>query len=939
MSFDIDMVIFSIFLIGNIWYGLYHCRGITNIREYAVGDRNFSTMTVIITIVASYIGGGFFSHNLIETYRDGLYYMIPAVFDSIGLTIVGYFVIPRMSEFLGDLSVAESMEKLFGRKARVVSALTGIIASVGILGIQFKVAAKILELMFGTSGFYSTIISAAIVIVYSAFGGIKAVTFTDIIQFFTFACIMPIIVMVVWQSFQGDKSILKVIEASNKFNYKEVFDLSNPKLHYALWLILFFVYPWFSPMMFQRITMSKNINQAANSFKIAGVVCLSVQLLIMLIGFLIFVENPGLEPNNLLKHVINTYTITGFKGIVAVCIMAMIMSTADSLINSAAIMFSHDLCKPLGFKWAQDEVKVSKIFTLISGVGALYFALKKASIFNIALFSYGFYISVLAPSLAYAIFGFRSSEKSVLIGMAAGFLAYLIWEYNFSHITIIESFVVGIIANTCFLFGSHYVLNQPGGWVGIKRPEIPRQMKDDRMRYWKKFKNQLTRFNFIEFCIMNRPINSSIYPFLGFFSVLSVFISIYVLPHDIYNQHKWLITFVYNVVLFISCYFLTYQIWPMAFRSSRFISIAWTLGSFYVLVCAPAIMTIITNFAHVQLMGLFISITVAAILFRWQMVILMLVSGFLLSFVFLRNFVDFYVSPDTVSMEFKLAYVLLLLSSSLIAFLKPMQQHADQVKRKVYDAEVEIRNLSEKVLGLLNMKQEFLNNINHEIRTPIHHIGFSAEAMNREFDNYTEDEKKEHVSIIYQGYKRIVEYIDDILDLSTLTSNKANLEYTLINFEELVHEVLDECRDMYLTSTEVQFVVKSDAENLMIYCDEDKIAQTIRHLIKNAIEYGSKRNIEINISNKLLNIGDRSVLGIQFTINDDGVGIPSNELHKIFGPFIQSSYTQKISGGRGLGLALAETIVRMHKGIIWAENNAHKSGATFSFIIPVYNDN
>ena len=125
------------------------------------------------------------------------------------------------------------------------------------------------------------------------------------------------------------------------------------------------------------------------------------------------------------------------------------------------------------------------------------------------------------------------------------------------------------------------------------------------------------------------------------------------------------------------------------------------------------------------------------------------------------------------------------------------------------------------------------------------------------------------------------------------------------------------------------------ADDLIVACDEEKMWQALRHLIKNAISYTPKGMIEITLSNRMLVVNDNSVEGIEFAISDEGIGVPAHEISHIFGPFIQSSYTKKISGGKGLGLSLCERIIQMHKGTIWAQNNIDKPGATFQFIIPL----
>ena len=466
---NFDILIFSIFLAVNLAAGLFHSRSVTNIEQYAIGDRNFSTNTLVSTIVASWLGAGFLSYTLAETYSQGLYFIIPALADSLGLVLIGYVFVNRMDEFLGKLSIAEAMGDLFGGKVKFITALTGIVISVGILGAQFKVASKILELVFGASGIYATLFSAGIIILYSAFGGIKAVTFTDVIQFFTFAAILPIIAIVILNSMDNPNAVLVTINTHPSFDITQVFDLNNPRFYKMLGLAIILL-PNFSPMIFQRIAMTRSTAQAAKAFKIAGLVCFAIQFCIVCIGVFLLSDNPALNPNDLLTYIMDHYSYPGFKGFVAIGIMAMIMSTADSFINAGSVIFAHDLCRPLGFKWTENELRVSKIFAIISGILAVFIALKFERILSIIILVFGLYMSVVSLSFMLAIFGFRSSEKSVLIGMIAGAIVFFIWQFKLFGINSdIDSCAPALFANAAFLFGSHYLLSQPGGWVGIKK--------------------------------------------------------------------------------------------------------------------------------------------------------------------------------------------------------------------------------------------------------------------------------------------------------------------------------------------------------------------------------------------------------------------------------------------------------------------------------------
>ena len=109
MNFNIDSAIFISFLIFNLAVGLFYSRGIKNIKEYAIGNRGFSTGAISATIAATWIGGGVLSQTITETYKNGLYFIIPALGNGLMFIIIGSFFVIRMAEFLSALSIAEVM--------------------------------------------------------------------------------------------------------------------------------------------------------------------------------------------------------------------------------------------------------------------------------------------------------------------------------------------------------------------------------------------------------------------------------------------------------------------------------------------------------------------------------------------------------------------------------------------------------------------------------------------------------------------------------------------------------------------------------------------------------------------------------------------------------------------------------------------------------------
>ena len=467
MKLDFDLIMFFAFLAINLSVGLFYGRGVKNIRDYATGGRDFSIATLTATLVATWVGAGTFQNTLIETYRQGLACLIPALLSDAQILLIAYFFIPRMTEFIGNLSIAECMGSLFGKNIRIITACIALLRCVGILAIQFKLSAKIFELIFGASGMWVTLTSAGVVIIYSTFGGIRAVTFTDVIQFLTFGTIIPILLVFMWHDVGGYDVVSATIANSPLFSFSGLLNAGSLKTYNLISIIILFAIPQFSPSVFQRILMAKDIKQAQASFKIASLFIPLISLSIAAMSVFVLADNPNLDPENVLKHIFNKYSYMGLKGLCAIGVMAMVMSTADSLINSMSVTFAHDICGPLNLKSEDNFFVASKFFALFSGVCALLIAFCFSSIFKLIITVFGFYVATVAVPFILAVLGFRSSATSVLIGMfgAVGVGALLKFLYPD-----LDPYGYSAIANAVFLFASHYLLRQKGGWIEDKDP-------------------------------------------------------------------------------------------------------------------------------------------------------------------------------------------------------------------------------------------------------------------------------------------------------------------------------------------------------------------------------------------------------------------------------------------------------------------------------------
>jgi Na+/proline symporter/signal transduction histidine kinase len=929
MQFNIDTGIIIMFLVINFSVGLFYSRGKTSLREYAVGDKKFSTGTIAATIIATCIGGGFFSGAITESYRQGLYFIIPAMGEPLCLILIAYFFIPRMGEFLGNLSIAEALGNLYGKYVRVISAIAGIFVCIGIVSLQFKVGASIFKVFFGIDGFYAILVCAIITTIYSAFGGIRAVTFTDIIQFFTFGTIVPIISLIIWGTLKDPNVVFSTLTQSPLFDYRNVFDFSNSRFINTLFLLLFFLIPSFQPVFFQRILMAKNTTQGKSAFLIAGVVCLVLLLVISWVGILLLADNPNLDPDNLLSHIILNYNYTGLKGLTAVGILAIIMSSADSYINSASVLFTNDILKPLNLKKIRliNDLNIASSFAFFTGITGFILAFKGNSVLEQLLLIFSFYAPVVGTTLILTILGFRSTNRSVLIGMAASVITVIYFKI-FSEI---ETIIPGMLANLICLIGSHYILGEKGGWVGIKNLTSLNMIRSNRRIKIKYIVNYIYNFNFITFCRQNAPKEDYIYSIFGIFCIISVFSTIYSMPTELQQQNDVMIKFIYHTVLIISTVFITYPVWPPLLKQEKFIVLTWNIAIPYVLVFSPTLLVIISNFGQFQLMILMLNMLIIALFLRWQISIFLI---FITAFASI-SFYKWYMGLNSLdlnlgTLQFKIMYCLLLVSSIVLIFLKPKQELQEKTEEK---SDYLAHKLEDQTLELkksLELKQEFLRNLEHESRTPITGISSMGQVLWDNYDKLSEQQRRQGIKDIAKSSERLNSLISNILDLSKLSGLNYQLKIEDINFSELVYERVKTCKKLYTEDKykDFQELILDITDNIIVSCDKDYITTAIDNIVINAMQYCTDGKITI-----ILYQNEQEVI---FKVQDEGIGIPKEELYDVFGAFTVSSKTKTPAGGRGVGLALSKKVVDLHNGRIWAKQNSDK-GVTVGFNLPLKN--
>jgi nitrogen-specific signal transduction histidine kinase len=229
----------------------------------------------------------------------------------------------------------------------------------------------------------------------------------------------------------------------------------------------------------------------------------------------------------------------------------------------------------------------------------------------------------------------------------------------------------------------------------------------------------------------------------------------------------------------------------------------------------------------------------------------------------------------------------------------------------------------------LEEKNTFLDYISHEIRTPLHYIYNISQFLHENFDNMAPFERKEQIASIFDNSRYLKDLVNELLDLSKFNAGKMIFNFSEIDLQQLISNVMDRCQKLYLLNNSKLSIVfvSNNITKAMVLGDKIKIHQLIMNLLTNAIKYTNEGVITIILNS--INYNGRPHW--QCNIIDQGIGIPDSELELIFEPHVQGS---RAAFTVGTGLAICKEIVNAHQGKIWAENNDNK-GARITFTLPL----
>ena len=817
----IDLCIIVGYLVLTLVIGLYQGRKVKTMKDYAIADRNYSTPIMVAAVAATAIGGATTIGVSEKVFSTGIIFLFAYFGDAVYKLLIAKFIAPRMSEFEGLFSVGDIMGKIYGTKIKIITGIAGTLYSVGTLAAQISALGYLFYYFTGLDHVWGILIGAGAAVLYSTFGGIRAVTITDVIQFAILIIIIPITCSIGLSYVGGFEILIQKIPPSH-------FDFSSSKILEYLGLFIIFSLPLLSPAITQRLLMSKNTDQMIQTMKVTAAIEIPFLIVVALIGLIALVIGSNIEAQMALPHVIATILPVGLKGLAIAGMLAVIMSSADSFLNSASILFVHDVINPIrnyNNKNSSDvlELKLAKFYTFVFGLIAIGIAMSFDSIMDIVIMARYFWGPVIIAPLILGIFKFKIVRSAIYVGMVGGLVTFFIGKFFITPFYKINSLVPSIIINILLVFIWHYYKKKEFCFFN-KSNSNKNNCRKELYVLTKKFLSSLTSKNFLE--ALRERINEygAEYVLFGVFCTLN-----YIVPFFMWSTNPEtdsLILFFRLTGAFL-CFLLIIKdhLWD---KFEKYFPIYW-YGT--LLFCFPfftTYMLLINNFKLFWIFNSVLSIFILNLLVDSLSFVVILITGIifaLLIYTFLQGEIIY---PQDFETIFLCIYMFIFSAVVGMVFSR----------KKEHFNKIQIESL-----------KSMAGAIAHEMRTPLANVMLkgrilerSAESMEKALQESSErstltlkDEVK-GLSKLSQSLLRVTKGTQNLIDLllNNLSQNFENLPQKPLSMKQCLEHTLEEFSFKPEHQSKVHVDMTSDFEfngNL------DLIMHVFFNLLKNSLYF------------------------------------------------------------------------------------------------------
>ncbi|MDF3047887.1 MAG: putative periplasmic sensor histidine kinase [Candidatus Midichloriaceae bacterium] len=869
----IDIAVIIGYLILCLVIGLYKAGKIKTIREYTLGTGYISTTVLIFTIFATYIGAGSTVGTVEKIHSMGLIFAVTLLLQPLFWFITAKIFASNIHIFkkAGCMSVSDIMGALYGQAGKWVTNGFSIFLSIGMIAAQIGAIGYLFNYFLGISHLQGVVIGFGVLVIYSLFGGIRAVALTDTFQGLVILVAIPVACAIAFHEIGGYNGMLEKLPLSHiSIEFTEANSL------FLASMIFYGLLPVSEGTFIQRFLMATDSDQLNKALKVVAIISLPLAIIIGMIGFLIKAKAPEIDPNIAFFYLIGHYLPIGITGLLITGILAAIMSTADSWLNTTSVLCAHDIAKGLFPKLNdRQELLIARFSVLvISGLSATL-ALANPSLMGLLWMAGNFWFPIVLIPMAAGFLRLQTNQQSFIASAICGVLGVMLGRYIIGEFATI-SLLLGAISSAIGLFGMHY-------WQVLNKEDISNDLfskynsiatitnnNKNPFSVSKQFKGQITRYKDYGYLLSGLGM---IY-FLG----SSFFMA--------FSDMKILYVVVYlKAAAAILCFGLSiYELHLTQKQQAKYMPTYWNLVLLY---CFPFLSTYIAlvyNGSMPWMINLMLSAILLYVFSGWFSMIFLSLIGFAAAYLLFKFTGYSLATLDTGDQPRMLGYIYCFLTAGIIMILKQRDilQEKELQTRVLYGAAIA-----------------------HEVINPLQGSAMIADTLLNTFKGKRAKDIKEKdfedIKALLRPFKETstnaLKTVDRILTLVRTDISEAD-DIGMYAINDCVESTL---KSYNLSEKRLARINVNKNNSFKFKGSKHFVGHVIANLISNALKYaGPQSSIEIWYENNKLHF------------KDNGYGIAPEKLPYIFEPFDKKGSTI----GTGVGLPFCKRVMESMGGSI-----------------------
>ncbi len=425
--FQSSWLVVILFILATLYIASRHAKRSYSFDEFALSKGYFGNFSLTTSIAATVIGSGFLLGIGEKVYSQGLIYAIclfagqPFQF----LLLAG--VAPRLRAFHHCFSIGDILECQYDRRVRYACGILWLLFCIGILTVQMAAIGRVAALILPIPIWLGSIVGGSIIIGYCSLCGIRGVVSTDVIQLLLIIAGVFFVVTAGIHYLGGYNIFIRQLHT------EQIMGLADQGAIGVLSLFLSFAIGDFMiPPMVQRVMMARSHYQAALSFSFACVLVALVAIGAGFLGLLARAVNPDTSAQTAIYELLLLVLPASLVSVGVCAILASIMSTADSFLNTAAIATVRDALPLFIRKYQQTElhqIMLMRMAVLTIGVLAMLFSLYKGDLLSIMLYTFNFWGPTVVIPLLGALFYQKLPSRLFFVPAGIGLSTALIWDF------------------------------------------------------------------------------------------------------------------------------------------------------------------------------------------------------------------------------------------------------------------------------------------------------------------------------------------------------------------------------------------------------------------------------------------------------------------------------------------------------------------------------